>query len=170
MPTLGERLRLAAGLLAAPGAEGPDALAGLAAAQPALADACAELAALPLDAWQAEHGRLFICGHPHTPCPPFAAAQLDGLMFGPTAGRLAAFYAELGLAADGAPPDYLGTLLECAAWLHETGAQAAVEQLWGNYLLPWLPGYAARLQEESALGLYRWLGQELADLAEVAHA
>lgn len=168
MPTLGERLTFAAALLAAPGTEAPEVLPDLVVAQPALAGACAELAALPLVEWQAEHGRLFISGHPRTPCLPFASVHLDGMMFGPTAGRIAAFYAELGLAADEASPDYLGTLLACAAWLRETARTEAEALLWRNYLLPWLPGFAAKLEEESALGLYRWLGHELAELAKLA--
>lgn len=159
----------AAALLAAPGRDAPTLLRELASLHPELRDACNELAALPLEEWQAEHGRLFINGHPRTPCLPFASAHLDGMMFGPTAGRIAAFYAELGLAADEAPPDYLGTLLACAAWLRETERTDAEALLWRHYLLPWLPGFAAKLEEESALGLYRWLGHELAELAEMAH-
>lgn len=162
MPTPGERLRLAAGLLAAPGIDALPTLGDLAADHPWLGAAQRELAALPLDAWQEEHGRLFINGFP-TPCLPFQSAQVDGLMPGPSTAAVAALYRELGLAADEVAPDYLGAMLECAAYLAEVGEPAA-ERLWREHLLRWLPRYAATLQQESRLQLYRELGRELAEL------
>jgi TorA maturation chaperone TorD len=163
MPTPGERLRLAAGLLAAPGDESLPTLSDLAGGRPWLHEAWRELAALPLDAWRAEHGRLFINGFPRTPCLPFESAQVDGMMPGPSTTAVAALYGELGLAADDIAPDYLGAMLECAAYLTEsTEKQTAEQVLWREHLLRWLPRYAATLQEESYLILYRGLGRELA--------
>lgn len=165
MPTRGERLRQVAGLLAAPD-EGALAILGeLNGGFPWLADARHELAAMALDDWQAEHGRLFINGHPHTPCLPFQSAQLDHMMPGPSTAAIGAFYRELGLAADAVAPDYLGAMLECAAYLAEAGHAPEMEQvLWREHLLRWLPDYAEILQRESHLALYRGLGGELTAL------
>ncbi len=170
MPTRGDRLRLAAGLLSAPSEEALPALGELAGTYPWLAEAHDELAALALEAWQEEHGRLFINGFPHTPCLPFESAQVDGLIPGPSTAAVAALYAELGLAAeDEVAPDFLGVMLECAAWLGETGEAPDVEHcLWHDHLLRWLPGYAGKLQAESRLSLYRSLGRELAELCREA--
>jgi TorA maturation chaperone TorD len=129
--------------------------------------ALTELEALPLEEWQAEHGRLFVCGHPRTVCPPFESAQLNGMMQGPAAGELAALYRRAGLEPEGAPPDYLGTMLECAAFLAEQpcglGAELAGE-LWRGHLDRWLPEFGARLGAEADLMLYRLLGRRIAGL------
>jgi len=171
MPTRGERLRFLAGLLAAPN-EGALAILGeLTGGFPWLADAQRELAAIALDEWQAEHGRLFINGHPHTPCLPFQSAQLDRMMPGPSTAAVATFYRDLGLAADDVAPDYLGAMLECAAYLAETPqAQEKERAIWSEHLLRWLPRYAETLQSESRLQLYRGLGGELTALCrETGH-
>lgn len=167
MPTRGERLRLAAGLLAAPGEEALPALRELAGEHPWLVVARDELAALPLDAWQAEHGRLFVSGLPRTPCLPFQSAQLEGMLPGPSTSAVAAFYGEVGLAADDVAPDYLGAMLECAAYLAEAAPDKEAA-LWREHLLRWLPRYAETLGAESRLALYRGLAGELAALCREA--
>ena len=150
-------------LLAAPAAESFEVLRQLAARLTWLAEAAAELESVGLAEWQAEHGRLFVCGYPRTPCAPFETAQRRGMMSGPEVEQLAALYRRIGLQADVMPADYLGTMLECAALLEEgAGADAERDGLWRDHLLRWLPDYAQRLQQESRLGLYRQLGAELA--------
>jgi TorA maturation chaperone TorD len=163
MPSPGEHLRLLAMLLAAPEVESLEVLRELAARHPWLSVPAAELDTLDLAEWQAEHGRLFICGHPHTPCVPFESAQRHGMMAGPSTEQLAVLYRGIGLQTEDLPPDYLGAMLECAAHLSEDDGNMDVEsELWQEHLLHWLPGYAVRLQCESRLSLYRRLGTELA--------
>lgn len=160
-------LRLLAGLLASPGAESLAVLRELAPDHAWLAAPLAELESLPLDEWQAEHTRLFVSGHPKTTCPPFESVFLGGAMFGEACDRLGDLYRRAGLEAEGAPPDYLGTLLECAAWLTEQPCAHGAElfdELWREHLAAWVPRFAATLAEESRLGLYRSLGAQLGAL------
>jgi TorA maturation chaperone TorD len=171
MPTPGERLRLAAALLGAPGEDGAEELAALAGEHRWLAAAAAEIAGLPLDEWRAEHGRLFIGTGPATPCLPFESAQLQGTMCGPSTARVAAIYEQLGLTADGLPADYLGSMLECAAFLADTAVDArAARRLWQDHLRKWLPAFGEKLQVVSDLQLYRLLGREyVAICSEIGH-
>lgn len=165
MPTRGERMRLLAGMLAAPGEESLAALEAVDAGLRWLDGARGELAEMALDEWRAEHVRLFINGFPRTPCLPFQSAHLDGLMPGPSTVAVNALYRQLGLEIEDMFPDYLGAMLECAAYLADADPpQEAEDILWRNHLLRWLPGYAATLQSESRLVLYRGLGRELAAL------
>jgi TorA maturation chaperone TorD len=162
-----DTLRLLGGLLAAPDEHSRDVLRELAGDCAWLQAALPELEGMSLEEWQAEHARLFVCGHPRTVCPPFESAQLNGMMQGPAAAELAALYRRAGLEPDGAPPDYLGTMLECAAFLSEQpcglGAELAGE-LWEAHLGRWLPAFGNRLGEEAGLLLYRLLGSRIAGL------
>ena len=71
--TIGGRQELASAcraiglLLAQPVEELAAVVAELATVNPWLEQAAREVAALPLDRWQAEHTRLFVCGFPHMP-------------------------------------------------------------------------------------------------------
>ena len=176
MPTRGngglnaspETLRLLSGLLASPGSDSLAVLRELAGEHAWLGEPVAELEQTPLEEWQAEHGRLFISGHPKTVCPPFESAFLSGGMFGVVCDQLGDFYRRAGLQAEGAPPDYLGTLLECAAFLLEQPcghSNELLQELWREHLAAWLPKIGPVLQQESRLLLYRQLGQQLAGLS-----
>lgn len=168
MPTPGRSPRLLRQLAAVLAQPEPDALAALHEQRPDLAwlsaAALDELNALPLEHWQAEHTRLFINGYPRTPCPPFESAYRQGQMGGTAGADLQSLYHALGLEADPALADYLGTLLECAAYLAEQPAgHCRLEQiLWQDHLLHWLPRFAADLQAQAGLLLYRELGVALA--------
>jgi len=124
-----------------------------------------ELSATPLDQWQAEHTRLFINGYPRTACPPYGSIHRHGRMEGPICDELRSLYQRAGLApVREVPADYLGTILEFAAWLHEqeTGkARGLLEELRDRHLAGWLPDYGACLQRESRLRLYRDMGVQL---------
>jgi len=124
-----------------------------------------ELRATPLDQWQAEHTRLFINGYPKTACPPYGSIHRHDRMEGPICDELRSLYQRAGLApVQEVPPDYLGTLLEFAAWLHEqeTGeARGLLDELRDRHLAGWLPDYADCLQRESRLRLYRDMGAQL---------
>lgn len=164
-----ETLRLLSGLLASPGSDSPAVLRELAGEHTWLGDPVAELAQMPLEEWQAEHARLFISGHPKTVCPPFESAFRSGAMFGAACDQLGDFYRRAGLQADGAPPDYLGTLLECAAFLLEQPcghSNELLQELWREHLAAWLPRIGSVLQQESRLQIYRQLGQQLAGLSD----
>jgi TorA maturation chaperone TorD len=161
-----------AALLAAPAEESAAVVGEAAATHDWLADAAKDLAALPLTEWQAEHARLFVSGHPRTACPPFASAWLDGITPGPTTVAAAALFACVGLAAEEMPADYLGTLLQCAAWAcgqESEQARTLERELWERYLRPWLPRFAKTLGEESGVALYCALAQQLAAFCEEPH-
>lgn len=162
-----ETLRLLSGLLASPGGDSLAVLRELAGEHAWLGEPVAELEQSSLEEWQAEHARLFISGHPKTVCPPFESAFLGGGMFGAACDQLSDLYRRAGLQADGAPPDYLGTLLECAAYLLEQPcghSNELLQELWSEHLAAWVPRFGSVLQQESRLLLYRQLGQQLAGL------
>lgn len=164
-----ETLRLLSGLLASPGIESLGVLNELAGEYAWLGEPITELAQTPLEEWQAEHARLFISGHPKTICPPFESAFLGGAMFGAACDQLGELYQRAGLQAEGAPPDYLGTLLECTAFLLEQPCGHSTEllqELWCEHLAAWAPRLGSVLQQESGLLLYRQLGQQLAGLSD----
>lgn len=179
-PDPGE-LRTLAWLLALPEDDARDALSEMLGVAPWLADALAEIEATPLEHWQAEHTRLFVNGHPKTPCPPFESAYRQGRMGGPVCADLQGLYARVGLAATAAaPPDYLGTMLECAAYLlaSDEGTAADAEargqvlaSLWDEHLAVWVPRFAEHLVGHARLDLYRRLGARLRELFadEVGH-
>lgn len=159
-----ETLRLLSGLLASPDNDALEVLRELAREHAWLGAPLVELEKTPRMEWQAEHARLFISGHPKTVCPPFESVFLNGQMFGESCDLLGDLYCRAGLEAEGAPPDYLGTMLECAAWLLEQRCghgSALLQELWNEHLASWAPRFGATLQTESRLLLYRHLGQQL---------
>ncbi len=172
------RLRWLALLLAMPEAGSLEGLRGLAEEAPWLtgAGALAEVAGLSLEHWQAEYTRLFISGYPRTPCPPFESAYRHGQMAGPAAAELQDLYRRAGLTATAAPADYLGTELECAAYLTELAQDreeggdpvaALLRELWDEHLNRWLARFAGDLWGHARLSLYRDLGTRLAALCPV---
>lgn len=172
MDTLSTELRILASLLGAPDMDAKEAVLELAAHYGWLQPAADELKELPMGEWQAEHTRLFISGYPTTPCPPFESAYLSGRMHGPQERALKDLYRRLNLSASGAPADYLGTLLECAAHLSsdpETG-RVYWSELWNGHLALWVPRFCRELQTESRLALYRIVAERLCVLfPEVQH-
>lgn len=168
MKTSPEKLRLLSGLLAIPGDESLEVLREMAAGHDWLDQPVAELELMPLEEWQAEHTRLFISGHPRTPCMPFESAFLNGTMYGAACDHLGGLYRRAGLEASSLPPDYLGTQLECAAWLREqtcTHSGELLQELWQRHLSGWLPRFGSALQQESRLQLYRQYGRKLEELS-----
>jgi len=160
-------LRLYSGLLASPADDSLAVLRELAGESAWLSESVAELAQTPLEEWQAEHARLFISGHPKTACPPFESAFLGGAMFGAACDQLGDLYRRAGLQAEDVPPDYLGTQLECAAYLLEQPCEHShglLQELWRDHLAGWVSHFGTALQAESRLLLYRELGAQLAEL------
>ncbi|QIK38222.1 molecular chaperone TorD family protein [Caldichromatium japonicum] len=189
-------LRRLALLLAFPETEAIAVLWELATQEPWLGEAIAELESLSLDHWQAEYTRLFLVGYPQTPCPPYESAYREGSMHGQAVHSLQDLYRRIGLEAQSMPADYLGTQLECAAYLADRGRAysagteapaggkglttwptstadplALATELWEEHLCRWLPRFAADLQVQTQLLLYRQLGAQLAQLcAGCSHA
>lgn len=173
MPTRWDpgHLRLLGTLLAMPEEGACEALREVVPQAPWLAGVLGELQSLPLERWQAEHTRLFISGYPKTLCPPFESAYRQGQMGGSVAGDLRRFYLRVGLQPDAAAPDYLGTILDCAAYLADTSrsgrepeAAALLHDLWDEHLSRWLPRFAQDLQLNARLSLYRQIGEQLGQL------
>ena len=100
--TIGGRQELAGAcraiglLLAQPVEESAAVVAELATVNPWLEQAAREVAALPLDRWQAEHTRLFVCGFPHTACPPFESQYRHGCLDGPASHEVEDIYRRAG--------------------------------------------------------------------------
>jgi putative dimethyl sulfoxide reductase chaperone len=177
-----QSLRLFSGLLATPTDESLEIIAELVQENLWLEEALEELREIPLDHWQGEHTRLFINGHPKTVCPPFESAYRYGLMNGPSCEQIEEIYSTVGLeAVEGIAPDYLGMMLECAAYLleqkaftttaDESGEEGNPEQttdlfqtLWQTHLATWVPKFAEDLAQQSQLRLYQQLGMKLKEL------
>jgi len=157
-------LRLLAGLLSAPEADSLAVLTELANEHIWLREPVAELSNLGLPHWQAEHTRLFISNYPKTLCPPFASAYRGGA---PT-GEVAMLYLRVGLEANDISADYLGTMLECAAYLLEDPESINNElwhELWDEHLASWVPRFANDLINISDCPLlYRRLGEKFSAL------
>lgn len=155
------QLRILAALLGMPAGDALDALRDMRASAPWLDASLPELEQTPLDRWQAEHTRLFLSGYPKTPCPPFESAYRQGTMGGTTSGDVEEFYRRVGLRSSDAPADYLGTMLECAAYLQEQGADDLLQELAEEHLEHWLPRFAQDLENNAEITLYRELGVQL---------
>ena len=153
-----------AALLAMPESDALDALRAMQGQAPWL-DACLpELERIPLEHWQAEHTRLFISAYPKTPCPPYESAYRQGSMGGTATRELAELYLRAGLKATDIPADYLGTMLECAAYLQDQGLDGLLGELVEGHMRRWVPRFARDLQDQAGLELYRALGRQIQDL------
>lgn len=164
MSVTSKQLRLLAGLLAKPEQESLEILQELAQEYFWLQPAVAQLASLALEQWQGEHTHLFVNGHPQTCCPPFESVYRNKIMNGPACEELNVLYKSIGLEPYvELPPDYLGMILECAAYLLEQEPlnQEVWNDLWHVHLLEWVPKFANDLQKCSNLLLYQQLGQQL---------
>ncbi len=162
-----EQLTLLINLLAAPQEDSLEILQELISEYPWLQNPVQQLGDLPLDHWQAEHTQLFVSGYPKTMCPPFESVYRRRIMNSSICGDILQFYHSIDLEpTNELPPDYLGTLLECALFLREqTPFNAeAWHALWAQHLNPWVPQFAKDLQQHSQLQLYQQLGQQLVTL------
>ncbi|WP_456405086.1 TorD/DmsD family molecular chaperone [Thiolapillus sp.] len=159
------KLRTLALLLAHPQQGAAAGVAELARSETWLLAAAAELQEIPLEAWQAEHTRLFLNGYPRTAAPPFESAYRYGQLNGGAAAELNRLYNQAGLNASEAAADYLGTELEFAAWLIENGDPGGLLSiLWQDHLALWLPRFCADLGGCAQLKLYQLLARELRQL------
>jgi len=158
------QLRILAALLAMPEADALDALRDMQPQAPWLEPSLSELERIPLEHWQAEHTRLFISAYPKLPCPPYESAYRQGTMVGISASELADLYRRAGLRAMDVLADYLGTMLECAAYLKETGRDDLLKELTEEHLALWVPRFARDLVDHAGLDLYRALGRQLGAL------
>ena len=171
-----QQLRLLAGLLAMPSEDSLDVIEEIAQQNNWLYESFDELkATVSLEHWQTEHTRLFINGHPKTTCPPFESVYRNGIMQGPACNEIEQLYQAVGLEPiKDMPSDYLGIMLECAAYLLEQKSSTLNSQpnnevdnfqiLWQDHLAKWVPKFADDLLKHGQLLLYRQLGQQLKEL------
>jgi len=110
-----------------------------------------QLKDISLEHWQGEHTQLFINGHPETTCPPFESVYRHSVMNGPACNEIEQIYQSIGLEpVDDMLPDYLGVMLECAAYLLEQKLPTEQPQesgkyfqtLWQDHLTKWVPKFA----------------------------
>ncbi|VFM95258.1 MAG: chaperone TorD involved in molybdoenzyme TorA maturation [Candidatus Kentron sp. G] len=158
-------MRLLAGLLAAPEEDSLSVLAELAKEHVWLREAAAELAEVGLPHWQTEHTGLFISNYPKTICPPFESAYRSGSMEGVAAQELTELYLRIDLKVEDVPADYLGAILECAAYLLEMPEppdDGLWRELWDQHVVSWVPRFADDiLGMKNCLLLYRQLAHRL---------
>jgi len=160
MESLSTELRVLASLLGHPDLDTKEVVQELAAHYTWLEPAARELENLSLDTWQAEYARLF---EGESRCPPYESVYMSGRMHGPQEAELRELYLRLGMAHNGAPEDYLGTLLECAAVVN---ANAEVgkdywSELWDGHLRQWVPRFCFELRHHSRIALYRAVAERL---------
>jgi TorA maturation chaperone TorD len=166
MDKLGTELRILASLLGAPDLDAKEAVEELAVHYLWLQPAAKELEHLSMEEWQAEHTRLFVKGATSTLCPPFESAYLHSLTPGSQQQSLQDLYQRMGMAPMGAPADYLGTMLECAANIQSDPqvGKAFWDELWVGHLRNWVPRFCRELQTESRMVMYRIVGRRLCEL------
>jgi TorA maturation chaperone TorD len=85
-------------------------------------------------------------------------------MGGTAVVELEGLYRRAGLKPKDIPADYLGTMLECAAYLQEQGLEGLSRELTEEHLERWVPKFARDLTESARLDLYRKLGTRLGNL------
>ncbi|MCK5719359.1 MAG: molecular chaperone TorD family protein [Thiomargarita sp.] len=164
-----QELRIFSLLLAVPNQESISILEEIVQENNWLNEAIEELKNISLESWQVEHTRLFVNGNP-TACPPFESVYRSKMMNGPAVIKLEKLYQQIGLeVAEDIPADYLGIILECAAYLLEQKTSIAEtnqysETLWQEHLIKWLPKFVQDLQEQSKLIIYQQLAVKLKEL------
>lgn len=164
MDDLSNELSLLASLLEAPDIDTKEAVLELAVHYQWLQPAAEELENLSVDAWKAEHNRLFANCTFNTPCPQYGfkhdhSAHPQGLPLQP----LKQLYKRMGLGFINASADYLGILLECASHLNSNPALGRVfwSELWHEHLASSIPGFCNILKFESQLTLYHIVAERL---------
>jgi TorA maturation chaperone TorD len=138
-----------------------------------LKPAADELDLLGLERWQSEHRRLLGRGDAASLCPPYESAYLDGGQHSLRMKSLKCLYRRTGMVPFGAPADYLGTLLECAADLTSDAAarRDLWLELWQGHLASWVPRFCRDLRAHTRMILFRVVAERLATLfPEVRHS
>jgi TorA maturation chaperone TorD len=167
-----EELRLLGGLLSMPCCDALETLEKLSGQHGWLQEALDELNRLPLEHWQSEYTRLFLNGRNAIPCPPFESAYRNHCLANEVTDQLRTLYRKAGIEAEGFPADYLGTQLQCAAYLLEQDNPRARElfgKLWREHLLRWLPAFIADLEQACALRFYLLVARRLGRFIDLQH-
>lgn len=160
--TLAAELAFCASCLAEPAEDSLEMLRETLDWQPWLRESLSELEQVGLAVWQGEHTRLFVMP---AVAAPFASVQRGGMINGDAAGMAEAFYARHGVQFNpGLPGDYLGSLLECLAWLIASDRVSEAVSFRENLLDDWLPKFAESVAEQSQLQFYRDLGQRIDEM------
>jgi TorA maturation chaperone TorD len=153
-----KELDLLSALLAEPCEESLATLETLAPQLPWLsAKALAEIQQLELEHWQAEHTRLFVSGHPKTPCMPFESVWTEGQMMGEAVMRMSQWYSDAGFTVETELPfDFLGTELQFLAFMIENHREQ--EEHIADLLIvlqEWIPKFATAVKIHADLLLYK---------------
>jgi TorA maturation chaperone TorD len=85
-------------------------------------------------------------------------------MGGTATSELRDLYRRAGLHSTDVPADYLGAMLECAAYLRENDMDDLLAELTDKHLEQWLGKFAHDLEKSARLSLYHELGAQLGRL------
>jgi TorA maturation chaperone TorD len=163
MDALSSELSLLASLLSAPDLETKEAVLELAVHYPWLQPAAKELEQLPVNVWQAEHNRLFADRAISPAIALHGKTHFSEYPRGLPLQSLKHLYQRMGMGFADISLDYLGTLLECAAYLNAnpTLGKEFWDELWHEHLACWIPGFCRELKRKSRLALYRVVADRL---------
>lgn len=165
-----KELDLLSALLAEPCEESLATLEELAPQLPWLsAEALAEIQQTSLETWQAEHTRLFVSGHPKTPCMPFESVWTEGQMMGEAVMRMSQWYSDAGFKVETELPfDFLGTELQFLAFMIENHREH--EEHIADVLIAlqsWIPKFSTSVKIHTDLLLYKDWANRLEQLFQL---
>lgn len=166
MDDLSNELNLLASLLEVPDINTKEAVLELAIHYPWLLPAVEELEKLPVDAWKAEHSRLFTNSAFNTAYAQqhnFAHHRVVHNPHSLPLQPLKQLYKRMGLGFISASAYYLSILLECTSHLNANPAVGKVfwSELWHEHLSCSIPSFCSILMQESRLALYRIIAERL---------
>ncbi len=116
---------------------------------------------------QAEYTRLFISGHPTTPCPPYESFYREGRLMGAVVYDIMRVYQEWGLQAELGLVDHISTELEFLNYLISAiklpelsrHAREALNQFYQEHISRWFGKFGEELYKRARLQPYRLLGE-----------
>jgi putative dimethyl sulfoxide reductase chaperone len=153
-----QELQVLAGFLSEPCEESLGVLAEVAGQLDWLSpEALAELEAVSLEQWQVEHTRLFVSGHPKTPCMPFESVWIDGQMMGEATLINSQLYQAAGFeVTEDLPADFLATQLQFLAHLiiHHREQEDLMHEVLMN-MGGWIPKFAVAVRLNADLRIYK---------------
>lgn len=165
-----DELHILASLLGEPAEDSRDIIAELAPSLTWLSQtALDEIAQLPLEEWQAEHTRLFVSGHPSTPCLPFESVWQEGRMMGESTTQIHLLYQRIHFKPEAdLPEDFLGSelIFLAEALTHYRDDEEFLMEIL-QHLHAWVPKWTKAVRIHSQLAYYQDYAKRLEKLFEL---